>query len=230
MSISYYVFLFQTNTKMRYWETMSSNKVPETNGRLVLIGVNPAGTSCHVFKATGEVGVCHVTGGKELKVAMIAGQLVEKESLYGPASLRDKTLIYPCEEFKCRVGCPCAMCRNKLGYCEDFEDHEIFHRANHTMCRFCNNLESVIPNFHHTVVYQRVYYWDGKRTHFDRIFDKLGSSSLFKHEYASAKNPLKINSLFQCNKCEKKFKSVSHFKRHDVAQLSTLWLAKFKKR
>ena len=107
---------FQTNWNMRYWAKFPSNKRPEINGRMVPIGVIPAGTSCYVFKATGEVEVCHVTGGKELKVAMIAGQLVEKESLYGPASLRDKTLIYPCEEFKCRVGCPCAMCRNKLGY------------------------------------------------------------------------------------------------------------------
>ena len=28
---------------------------------------------------------------------------IKNDRLYGPASLRDKTLIYPCEEFKCCV-------------------------------------------------------------------------------------------------------------------------------
>ena len=203
---------------MRYWATMSRDKRPEINGCLAPIGVNPAGTSCHVFKAAGdEVKVYHVTGGKELRVPMIAYELMENKSLYGPASLMDKTLIYPCEEFQCRVSCPCAMCRNKLGYCDDLEDHEIYHRANHTMCRFCKELESLIPHFHHKVVYERVNNWHVRMTHIINFVDKLGSSSLFQHDYASARNPVKMNSLLNCDKCEKKFKSVSHFKRHEMS-------------
>ena len=76
----------------------------------------------------------------EFDVVLIAGKLAENERLYGPASLKDKTLIYPCAEFKCRLGFPCQMFRNKLTHCDDFEDHEAFHRANRTQSRYCNNL------------------------------------------------------------------------------------------
>ena len=191
---------------MRYWATLSRHKRPEINGRLVPIGVNPAGTSCHVLKAAGEVKVHHVTGGKELRVSMIAYELMENKNLYGPASLMDKTLIYPCEEYQCRVSCPCGMCRNKLGYCDDLEDHDIYHRANHSICRFCKELESVIPHFHHKIVYERVNNWNVMMTHIINFFDKLEGSSLFQHDYASARNPVKTDSLFQCENVKKNSK------------------------
>jgi hypothetical protein len=60
-----------------------------------------AGISCHEFEATDNRKVCHMMEGKEFKVK------------------QDKTLIYPC-----RVKCPCTMCRDKIGYCEDFEEHD----------------------------------------------------------------------------------------------------------
>ena len=157
-----------------------------------------------------------VTVCTEFNVMLIAGKLVENERLYGPASLKDKTLIYPCEEFRCRVGCACKMCRNKLTHCEDFEDHEAFHRANHTQCRYCNNLESVIPNFHYKVVYEKVYY-SAVRPQFERFWVKLGCASLFSHEYGWHLNPPKKNSVYHCDKCDKTFKSVSHVKRHEIS-------------
>ena len=113
-----------------------------------------AGTSCHEFEATDMIKVCRMMDGTEFEVKLVARELVKNDKLYGPASLRDKTLIYPCEEFKCRVRCPCAMCRKKLVYCEDFEDHETFHRANHTLCRFCENLESIIPHFDYKIEFE----------------------------------------------------------------------------
>ena len=60
-----------------------------------------AGISCHEFEATDNRKVCYMMEGKEFKVELIAHALVKSDRLYGPASLRDKTLIYPCEEFKC---------------------------------------------------------------------------------------------------------------------------------
>ena len=47
-------------------------------------------------------GDLEVTGfeDKVFYVKLIAGEVMEIESLYGPASLRDKTLIYPCKLFK----------------------------------------------------------------------------------------------------------------------------------
>ena len=73
------------------------------------------------------------------------------------ASLRNKTLIYPCEAFKCQIECPCQMCRMKLSECDDFDDHLTFHLANHTMCRYCIELERFFTSFSYTVVYKRHY-------------------------------------------------------------------------
>ena len=119
MSISF-------SDKMRYLAIFQSNKCPELKG---FVNPDPDGTSsCHIFKATGDVEVIGLED-KEFRVKLIAGEVMEHESLYGPASLRDKTLIYPCTLFKCRVGCACKMCRNKLTNCEDFKDHEAYHKS-----------------------------------------------------------------------------------------------------
>ena len=136
---------------MRYTATFLPYKQPQLNGRTVPFGEDAAGTSCHVFKA-GDVKVtCARDNYKEFDVTLVAGELVKSDRLYGPASLRDRTLIYPCEEFKCRLGCPCQMCRQKLKFCEDFVDHLTFHRASHRMGKFCNNIDSYIDNFAYNV-------------------------------------------------------------------------------
>ena len=202
---------------MRYSATFIAKKRPNLHGRIVPLGgiAAMAGTSCHKFEATDKIKVCRMLDGKEFEVKLVAREFGKSDKLYGPASLRDKTLIYPCEEFMCRVSCPCTMCRNKLGYCEDFEDHETFHRANHTNCRFCENLESIIPHYDYKVEYERVYY-PAVRPQFERFFLRLGSASLFKHSY-TAKPVWKVDSMFHCDKCEKTFNKVSHLKRHEVS-------------
>ena len=114
--------------------------------------------------------------------------------------------------------CACKMCRNKLTNCEDFKDHEAYHKANHTvhMCQFCSNLESVIPHFQYKIGFEIVY-CPGVRPQFERIwFVKLGSASLF-HHHSWTQNPLKVNSVFHCDKCEKTFKKLAHLKRHEVS-------------
>ena len=50
---------------------------------------------------------------EEFDVTLVAGELVKDERLYGPASLRDQTLIYPCEAFKCQIGCPMGIAHVK---------------------------------------------------------------------------------------------------------------------
>ena len=106
---------------MRYSARFIARKRPNLDGRIVPLGAGMAGTCCHEFEATDDIEVCY-GGGKEFVVRLVAHELVKSDKLYGPASLRDKTLIYPCEEFKCRIRCPCTMCRNKMRYGEDFED------------------------------------------------------------------------------------------------------------
>ena len=106
------------------------------------------GANCHIFKA---VDVKHrlwdhygLGWYEEFDVTLVAGEQVKDERLYGPASLRDQTLIYHCEAFKCQIGCPCQMCRMKLRDCDDFDDHLTFHLSNHTMCKYCNEDETLV--------------------------------------------------------------------------------------
>jgi hypothetical protein len=201
---------------MRYSARFIARKRPNLDGRIVPLGAGMAGTCCHEFEATDDIKVCY-GGGKEFVVRLVAHELVKSDKLYGPASLRDKTLIYPCEEFKCRISCPCTMCRNKMRYCEDFEDHETFHRANHTNCRFCENLERCIPHYDYKIEFERVYY-PAVRPQFERFFLILGSASLFKHTYTA--KPVwksKVDSKFHCDKCEKTFIKLSGLKRHEFS-------------
>jgi hypothetical protein len=202
---------------MRYSATFIAKKRPSLNGSIHQLEGTAAmaGESCHEFEATDNIKVCRMMEGKEFEVKLVAGELVKNDKLYGPASLRDKTLIYPCDLFKCRVRCPCTMCRKKIGYCEDFEDHETFHRANHTNCRFCANLESIIPHFDYKIEFERVYY-PAVRPQFERFFLRLGSASLFKHTY-TAQPVWKKDSMFHCDKCEKTFKKMSELKRHEFS-------------
>ena len=69
---------------------------------------------------------CHEFDVKEVRIEkewtttvvdLVAGIYPEK-SMVGPAtSLAKKSLIYPCTYFKCRVGCPCRLCREKKPFC-----------------------------------------------------------------------------------------------------------------
>ena len=88
--------------KIRYSATFIAKKRPNLNGRIVPLGSIAAmfGTSCHEFEATDMIKVCHMMDGTEFEVKLVARELVKNDKLYGPASLRDKTLIYSCEEFK----------------------------------------------------------------------------------------------------------------------------------
>ena len=94
-------------------------------------------------------------------VTLVAGRIL-KNTLVGPASsLATRTIIYPCEYHSCIVHCPCKLCRDKAAYCmidkgsntcgdcseckSDYEDHLLFHRANHISCKFCYNVSEHIP-------------------------------------------------------------------------------------
>ena len=79
-------------------------------------------------------------------VSLVAGKYSEG-FLHGPASsLTSKSIIYPCSEFRCKIDCPCQLCRYQSGYCslsgshlesvkdcelcrKDYDDYMLHHRA-----------------------------------------------------------------------------------------------------
>ena len=112
---------------------------------------------------------CHVFSRKENEsdilghnAEMQAGKIVENPCLYGPAmKLDERTIIYPCIQFRCSIPCPCLICgkkhptcrvpSNKACSCDDcvkqFNDHISFHAAFHFGCKFCFQLVKIMPNF-----------------------------------------------------------------------------------
>ena len=67
-----------------------------------------------------------------------------KEFLHGPASLiANRGLVYPCHRGNCQIGCPCHECigtvsKKTLSKQEKYDNHLLYHHAQHLKCEFCN--------------------------------------------------------------------------------------------
>ena len=161
------------------------------------------------------------------EVTFIAGKYVDG-SLYGPASLlKDKTIIYTCKWYRCRLGCPCHLCRKKVNNCEksgnaetcsgpcvkcrgDCDDHLLFHRAPHLNCKFCKDVLNCLPNMKFIVLKIQGYYPD--------FYYKPISASLFDHWYGD-NDPTRgeDSSKFSCDKCDKLFGKKAQLKKHELS-------------
>ena len=158
----------------------------------------------------------------------LAARAYSQNALHGPASLREsRVIVYPCKKFRCRVPCPCHKCRVKVNHCEktennetcgdctecraDYNDHLLFHRAVHLSCKFCTNISQHIPNFKF-VICELAGYWP-------ELFEKQTSAYVFIHIQSSENPHLKPKhdqlSNRQCDKCEKKFKTIRDLRRHE---------------
>ena len=157
------------------------------------------------------------------EVSLVAGSY-SQISLHGPASLIDtKSIIYPCSNFQCRVPCPCNRCRRKCSYCrkaehsetcydcleykQDYDEHLLFHRAAHLSCKFCLNVFHHIPHFKF-IVCQLAGSWPD-------LYEKQVSASLFDHQPTRLKPEPDQSLNYQCDKCDKKFKTRSDLRRHE---------------
>ena len=150
------------------------------------------------------------------------------ENLHGPASsLKDKSIMYPCDRFKCRVSCPCRLCKVKLPYCngakdnktcgdcsdcrQDYQDHLIFHRVLHIQCKFCHNVFEHIPNMNFVICGLKGYWPD--------IYEVRTCAYILSHYHSIPGMPDLDNSSskYSCDKCDKKFTKLSDVKRHEDA-------------
>lgn len=184
--------------------------------------------SCHEFSVrdvTVDVNEMKYYSVAAAHVTLAAGKSSE-DFLYGPASLKkDRTLIYPCEKNRCRLGCPCHLCRKRVNNClkagnretcgdcvecrADCDDHLLFHRAAHLNCKFCLNMLDHIPNLSPVIRHVRGYLPD--------LYEECLSASLFEHCYNEIDPVQDFSSKFSCDKCDKQFERKSDLKRHEFS-------------
>ena len=87
-------------------------------------------------------------------------KLINQPWLYGPATdMKMKSIIYPCDRFRCLIPCPCLLCEKKNPTCSSqgkcscdecklfMHDHQSFHATFHFGCVSCEDIIRVIPNF-----------------------------------------------------------------------------------
>ena len=160
-------------------------------------------------------------------VTYIAGKYPEG-SLHGPASsIVSKSIIYPCEEFRCRLECPCHLCRKKAPHCLkaancssacgdcsdcrlDYIDHLLHHKARHLLCKYCENLHETFPQYSYTVLYKRKYSEDPEPF----------KAFMFKHVWDDRFQNSGDDSsgLFMCDNCASIFKRKADLRRHKISQ------------
>jgi hypothetical protein len=126
----------------------------------------------------------------------------------GPVSDRKtKAIFYICTSHLCLIQCPCVICRgesmNEVASVESFEDHRKYHHCPHTSCTFCSQLLEAFPAFSYSRSislgpFYAPKYRDEKTFYFSHSYE-YGPESMF---------------LLQCESCDKKFKKISHKKRH----------------
>ena len=156
-------------------------------------------------------------------VSLVTGKYAESY-LYGPASsLSDKSIIYPCQKFKCRLRCPCHRCSKGCNKCPDpdhenlagggclecqdeYWEHFLFHLVEHTTCKFCRSVASILPHKKCQVSETHGYYPN---------FYKVMVDSFLVGHYPKFLKPKSISNEHSCDKCEKSFNSESNLRRHE---------------
>ena len=183
---------------------------------------------CHEFLSVSDVQVHANKTDADFK--LIAGPHVNcsrsEGTMFGPASLiYDKTMLYPCNHHRCKIKCPCKICRCKETFCHnadhvkvcggacsdclrDLDDHSIFHRALHGSCKFCLRVHEMIP---------MMKFVTRSTARYGPCFtDVFRPAWLFKHLGITQMYPDKDNfDKYPCNKCEASFTSKFKLKRHE---------------
>ena len=126
----------------------------------------------------------------------------------GPVSdLKTKAIFYTCTSHLCLIQCPCVSCRgepvDEVASVESFEDHRKYHHCPHSSCTFCSQLLETFPAFSYLRSISVGPFYDPKYENKKTFY--------FSHRYGFGP----VNKfLLQCESCDKKFKKVSHKKRH----------------
>ena len=125
----------------------------------------------------------------------IPKMIFQSQYISGPASLiHSRVVVYPCNLGRCRIVCPCFICRGKderngiSSPQENFEDHHLHHKVPHSDCVFCSEFCKNLPCYNY--------------------------NSIFSHEFKQVKRFKFRSDEIQCDECDHKFKTVVKMKSH----------------
>ena len=162
----------------------------------------------------------------------------------GPAScIRNKTVIYPCNYSRCKIPCPCQICRKQAFFCQksgprktcegacleckkDYDDHSMLHKAHHELCKFCSALMDVIP----AMVYDQRWMFDhfskeiypDKNDNSEYPCDKCDASFTGKYELKRHERSLHFGQKFRCCMCQKQFSRKDNLVTHEKIKIKQL--------
>ena len=123
-SCRYYFWLIDQSLHrtMRYFGLIQPHYRPFLRGRGSLLNFE---FKCHKFLP----GVGTLNENELYLFKLIPGQFSD-HTLHGPASLLNRTIVYPCDKFMCQI---------------EYEDHKLHHRAIHLECIFCLQIKKIFP-------------------------------------------------------------------------------------
>jgi uncharacterized C2H2 Zn-finger protein len=178
---------------------------------------------CHSF----SINCVSENEGAERSVKLVAGKIETRKWLHGPACALDKTVMYPCNRYRCRVPCPCKICNKHPPSCtvkascncsdckEQFEDHKKFHAACHNDCKFCIQLLQMFPAFNFFFMNSEGKKVINVKKFFDNEDFKYVGGPEFTLEETRINKKMKDTSN-SCNVCDCRFKTMWQLKEHIV--------------
>ena len=213
---------------MRFISTFRLNQqitlVGQTSGLKVKYGSGQEEElSCHEFSTKNVECLDKIYYESGMATVKLIALKYASTKLFGPASrLPDGVILYPCDKNMCTVECPCNLCRIKVNHCrrtgfnetcsgdcsdcrKDCTNHLLFHRALHTLCKFCSNVQSHLPNFLNIICIERRKWFA----------DYLTSACVLKHIPGTI-DPESYGGMYLCDKCKRGYKTKSDLKRHEV--------------
>ena len=155
------------------------------------------------------------------KQPMLTG--VSKDSRYGNI-LKDSCHEFSVSDVKCNYdeigyyskntfcdrSSPEQPCDGDCSPCkDDYRDHLVFHRATHTICKFCANIEEHLPQARFVIRQTKGSYGD--------FHEHLQDASVLDHWATSIEPTINSSDKFQCDKCSIQFTRKSDLKKHEVA-------------
>ena len=179
-------------------------------------------THCHIFSLKKEKDI------ESHEIDIIPGEVVQDKWLFGPASVMDKSVIYPCSRHRCKIPCPCRICLKQPIICEYpdriycncvkciafFNDHGHFHATFHYGCKYCYQLLEIFPFFNFFFLNTEKKNFRGtkeppKIVHF--------SPGRFPPQPPQTIESLREQQRTKCNRCDEcdmNFRKTEHLKEH----------------